>query len=996
MFGTGGGARTIYSMLNLEKVEIVAFADNNVARVGTSFYEKPVISPQNLIEMDYDYIIIASQYYQEIRDGLKALGICDKKIISGFEISDIVGNESREELFSSGPVIKYNALKLGKNKFFTMDDAFYGFPGTIGIHIHLYYIDLLDDFYNLLSQIPFAYDLYISITEIKFKRIIELKLQDLINLNFLKVEVVPNKGRDVAPFVVTFAKELLQYDYICHLHSKKSLRTGIEQSEWRNHLLFNLLGNEDVIRRIFSIFDKYEDIGLVYPTTFSMLPYWAHTWLSNKGIAGAFLKKLGIKIDYKNYFDYPVGNMFWAKSKALEKLLSLGLTYQDFEEEVGQVDGSIAHVIERSIAYIANNEAMTFAEIDINCNVYSKGCGSKNLWQYWSKNSVDKHIFDEYDIITFDIFDTLITRRILEPDFAFLLLEHKIVKIFNQHIDFTIQRKLAENNFRRKDGYKGDCSIDDIYVEFANITGLSSDVCNIIKEMEIENEIELCIPKADIVEFLNYAILKGKKVFLITDMYLRKQDIKRILDKCNISGYDDIWLSCDKRKRKDNGTMWDLFQKEYGLLKCLHIGDNEHSDIQQIVDRKIGHYHVMSSLNLFVNTHIGNYIYDRYREKLRWGDAALLGTIVAKEFNSPFALSSFNGVYQLRSFQSLGYVIFGPILLYFVIWLYKANCKDKVDVVLFLSREGYLLEKLYNKFGSILGQPQNDTVYFLCSRRAASISILKDHNAIADFVKRSQFNGTIADLLYYRFGVKINSVDPNLEKHIVLPQDYKIVEEAIKLYSDLILKNVNKEKNAYLKYCQMMDLNKYSNMAVVDLGYAGTIQYYLSNLLGKPIKGYYVVTSDAQKGLQYNGNTMSGCYGEKEPYFQTDKSIYKYHLLLESVLTSPNGQLEYFKLIDDSVIPVFGEPGYSQQKFSSIQQIHDGINQYFEDVLNTYKENVLEMPITEDLLQDLLGLIVWSDSSLSEEIKKIFSVEDNYCSSSEISVFDLYKSFSNH
>lgn len=180
----------------------------------------------------------------------------------------------------------------------------------IAINIHLFYIDLLDEFILYCNSMPYQYDLLISVTNADFVEIINISSNKFLKLNNLIVKQVPNQGRDITSFVVHFASELLYYDIMCHFHSKKSLSTGTEQLNWRQYLLNNLLGSPDIIKNIIFLFNDDLNIGLVYPESSPTLPYWTHTWLQNRVSGFTFLNTLGVGFSNNTYIDYPQGSFF--------------------------------------------------------------------------------------------------------------------------------------------------------------------------------------------------------------------------------------------------------------------------------------------------------------------------------------------------------------------------------------------------------------------------------------------------------------------------------------------------------------------------------------------------------------------------------------------------------------------------------------------------------------------------------------------------------------
>ena len=75
------------------------------------------------------------------------------------------------------------------------------------------------------------------------------------------------------------------------------------------------------------------------------------------------MKRLGVRLSADSLLDFPTGTMFWAKTEALRPLFDLGLTYQDFEAEEGQIDGTLAHAIERCLLLVAELRGFGHAKV---------------------------------------------------------------------------------------------------------------------------------------------------------------------------------------------------------------------------------------------------------------------------------------------------------------------------------------------------------------------------------------------------------------------------------------------------------------------------------------------------------------------------------------------------------------------------------------------------------------------------------------------------------
>ena len=98
---------------------------------------------------------------------------------------------------------------------------------------------------------------------------------------------------------------------------------------WREYLLNGLFGSTSNINRIFSLFEKNTQLGIIYPQVFSEVPYMAFTWLANRAKGAELCARIGITMP-DGYFDFPAGSMFWARMDAMRPLFDLNLKWEDF------------------------------------------------------------------------------------------------------------------------------------------------------------------------------------------------------------------------------------------------------------------------------------------------------------------------------------------------------------------------------------------------------------------------------------------------------------------------------------------------------------------------------------------------------------------------------------------------------------------------------------------------------------------------------------------
>lgn len=231
------------------------------------------------------------------------------------------------------------------------------------LHIHVYYVEMLEGIIDRVNVNNHKPDLFVSVVSESAKLSVEELLKKKWNGNF-KLEVVPNKGRDIASFLTSFAKDLQEYEFIGHVHTKKSLEFDNSKviNLWVNFLFENMLGGKHaMIDSIINSLIIDKKCGIVFPDDPSDVG-----WTENYEEAKKLMKRMNLDDNLPKYINFPVGTMFWARSSALKPLFNLNLELKDYPNEPVGYDGTMLHAIERIIPIVSTfsgfNSAVTNVE----------------------------------------------------------------------------------------------------------------------------------------------------------------------------------------------------------------------------------------------------------------------------------------------------------------------------------------------------------------------------------------------------------------------------------------------------------------------------------------------------------------------------------------------------------------------------------------------------------------------------------------------------------
>lgn len=492
-------------------------------------------------------------------------------------------------------------------------------------------------------------------------------------------------------------------------------------------------------------------------------------------------------------------------------------------------------------------------------------------------------IMDKKRIISFDIFDTLIIRPFSSPDILFEYIENKY------RIDgFHTNRIYAEIRARQKRKDK-EVTFDEIYSQMP-------ERFKPFKKIELQEEMNMCRQNPRVMNFYNYAVKTGAKLIAISDMYLSKETLLALLQKCGFHEIEDVFVSCEYRKTKGTGSLYREVIKYYNVepKTIFHIGDNEKSDIEAANSIGIDTYRVRNIIDNFINAP------SSVKYSLYWNDnksfqSSIYMSMLAKRYEQTDSM--FDSYYS-----ELGYSLGGPLALGYLNYICREAKENKIDLLLFAARDGYILKYLYEKYFKDKYRIRCEYAYLT---RATILSSTLNYHDEERYLK------TILIM------AKKSISDINIH------QNYDDNKKEFKKYKKDILNWANNNKrNLYNHLKKICGSSK--NIAVVDM----TTYYFTSAIGAKDIIG------DRVKMGIFSGTFNVRTTITNETFCKRVLTPEDVEMLeiSETLITSPEPPIIG---VDDKGAPVY-QTIFDKDREERYYRITEGIEKYISDFLDIF------------------------------------------------------------
>lgn len=557
--------------------------------------------------------------------------------------------------------------------------------------------------------------------------------------------------------------------------------------------------------------------------------------------------------------------------------------------------------------------------------------------------------------VSFDIFDTLITRPFYEPLDMFRIMDKDYRELTHNDvgINFSKIRVISENicreNKRETDPECQEVTLDEIYDTIHTQYEISKDVLEKLKKKECEYEIRFCKRRDTIHELYELALDMGKKVIFTSDMYLPEDVIVKILKENGYTEYTKLYLSSTVKKIKWTGDLYRHVFKDMGLEpgEMIHMGDNFESDYKRAKELGMNSIHIPKTIDVMTKTNYTNNLAQPLIKSLPfWRDNAesirfmgircMMAVVANKLFDNPFKTfdhrTDFNSDPYLIGYYALGMYVYGVTK-----WILDET-NDNYDKVSFMARDGYLILESYKIMKELYSNPAAEE-YIYVSRKALIPVMIVDK---LDFYKLSEI-------------IEIQTHSPkNVIKYVknILDIDEEKLEKLCKEQNISYTKKFknNEEFNRYIKILvdnfydearhkeKREKLKEYFNKimgdkpATFDVGYSGRPEFYLTHLCGKSIDTFFL-NINRDDALEYSkvGNFKLKTYFEAKPTATGNA----YELLFSKLAPSCIG----YNITEKGVEPVFEKYENSYQVEQMVGIMQKAAIEFVSDIVNIFKQD---------------------------------------------------------
>ncbi|SDP09869.1 HAD family hydrolase [Desulforhopalus singaporensis] len=536
-------------------------------------------------------------------------------------------------------------------------------------------------------------------------------------------------------------------------------------------------------------------------------------------------------------------------------------------------------------------------------------------------------------VFSFDLFDTLLIRRIHDPDLVKLPVARYISRLAARARisvgwqSVQRQRDQIEAAHRARTGQQ----FDDHEACYPRFMGelleqlfgdsYSPGLLGEVTDFELKMENSMLVPRLELVEWLETLWTAGKEIYIISDMYLPATHLEKLVEHAGLSGYvTAVVSSADTFLAKASGRAFSHVAKKFGIdpQSWVHIGDNPISDglraaefgIESLIIRDPAEEQRRSIVKRYYNYSDG---------KPFWRGRLLQQLMAPHEKENS----------RRSPLYVEGYNFIGPLIGLFVQRVAELCLENDIKKIFFLSREGWTFKNYWEKAVPILyaGKKVPDIEYLYVSRMAlapaaCAVQGLTKTNASIAFLPPG--NRDFRDLCRI-FGLEAEKFSGILAKHGIGedtclshihdgydPQNRKRFETMLEdaEFQGEVKRQTRDSNLALQRYLEDIGFFHHDKVAVVDIGWLGSIQRFLFEAVShrEDIPQCFGYLFGATRGIPYpveEKNRIAGVVYDRDRFDLAASTLFYARDIFEEACRAPHPTLNGYECDGDGYKLVF-------------------------------------------------------------------------------------------
>lgn len=569
-------------------------------------------------------------------------------------------------------------------------------------------------------------------------------------------------------------------------------------------------------------------------------------------------------------------------------------------------------------------------------------------------------------VASYDIFDTVVTRTLINPTSVFLIVAQRLVGAgldLNCDIETFRKRRVHAEMSARQSVSGGEVTLDQIIEQLVADLSLPVELKNRIylTELDVERQCMRVIPGAR--KMVRESRVISDKLIFVSDMYLPTEFVKEQLERFGLwETSDELFVSAEIGLNKFSGELFGYIASRHSpeTFFCHH-GDNNRSDIKSA--RKAGWQATLMKAG----------VPNKY-ERLDSLDGV------------PVSIHRLMGLLRLRrlSYVSLpetrrcmrviGLEVVGPLLAFYSWHVHLWSKENETDLLCCMARDGQVIKIVMDRL-SELGVSLPPTLYLPVSRHAVRIAEASlDGNLPAwlfeesgEFSLRTIFDRLGLDIDDWYAWLKVRGWSQNRTRRKLKGRDWKTIKQWLS-EGELHDKFAEKSKQQYQYLVLMLDQLGFTSAkvpALCDVGWRGTIQKQLHRICNTScedikISGYYI-------GYK---NSMSAIDKSEYRYVLGEKVVFDpgVTLILEMLLSADHGGVIGYSIEKDVVYAELASASNSAALNNGLLDLRAGIDDFLDE-LSMYPEELAEVlgNLQKISSQNLVSLVS-NPSSLEAQV----------------------------